>query len=372
VRITFVLPFPFATGGVRVVAQYAERLRAMGHSTAVVFPALPYRFRSSPRPGSGLASWCGTLASNLIHGSSPPGALLRGGATRVPWIADRFLPDADAVVATAWPTAPSVSRLTPAKGAKCYLVQHREVDSGLAEEVDATYRLPLFRIAGSRFTADELRREVGVEVDAVVPNGVDVDFWSSPGDEVAERSGVLMPYRAEERKGGADGLAALEIVHRERPETPIRLFGSRRTAEVPPWAELHRHPTDAELRSLYRRSRVFLYPSRYEGFGLPPLEAMAAGSAVVATAVGAVPEMLAPGTCGVVVAPGDVAGMARAVLELLADAPRCAAFGAAAEVRARDFDLAPATRAFAAALGQAAARRDPTPLEPLAARALRS
>src|SRR5262245_50527524 len=122
VRITFVLPFPFATGGVRVVGQYADRLGALGHSTSVVFPALPYRFRTSPRGGSGIAAWGGTLASNLVHGARPPGVVAGADATRVPWIADRFLPDADAVVATAWPTAVSVSRLTPAKGAKCYLV----------------------------------------------------------------------------------------------------------------------------------------------------------------------------------------------------------------------------------------------------------
>ena len=147
-RVTFVLPFRFATGGARVVAQYAERLHRRGHAASVVFPAVPYRFRDSPRLGSGLRGWLGTLASNLLPDAIPSGPTVVSQASMVPMIADRFLPDADVVVATAWPTAPSVARLSRSKGVKCYLIQHRELDSGPSAAVDATYRLPLFRIAG--------------------------------------------------------------------------------------------------------------------------------------------------------------------------------------------------------------------------------
>src|SRR5439155_1739628 len=119
----------------------------------------------------------------------------------VPRINNRFVPDADAIVATAWPTAHSISRLSPSKGAKCYIVQHREIDSGLPEDVDATYRLPLFRIAGSEYTARLLREEVGVEAEAVVRNGIDVSFWSRGSLPRPARSGVLMPHAPGERKG---------------------------------------------------------------------------------------------------------------------------------------------------------------------------
>ena len=60
------------------------------------------------------------------------------------------------------------------------------------------------------------------------------------------------------------------------------------------------HPDDATLRRLYSTSTVLLYPSRYEGFGLPPLEAMACGCPVAASDRGALAEI-----CGDAAAPLD-------------------------------------------------------------------
>ncbi len=62
--------------------------------------------------------------------------------------------------------------------------------------------------------------------------------------------------------------------------------------------------------------RVLAYPSRYEGFGFPPLQAMAAGVPVVATAAGAVPEVVGDGA--LLVDPGDTDGLAGALSRALA------------------------------------------------------
>jgi len=73
--------------------------------------------------------------------------------------------------------------------------------------------------------------------------------------------------------------------------------------------------TDADLCALYSSCRVFIYPSIYEGFGLPPLEAMACGAPVIASAVPSVTSDAAR-----VIAATDVQGLARNIVELIKDA----------------------------------------------------
>ncbi len=351
-RVTFVLPFPHWTGGVRVVYEYTRRLRARGHRVRVVCPFVPFRFRPGPGPWSELRPWLRSLLRNARFGARPPRNPVAWQIEMVPWIADRFMPDADAVVATAWPTAIAVARLAARKGAGVYLVQHRELDSGPAPVVDATYRLPLFRVAGSHFTANVLQRELGVTVEAVVPNGVDTAFWGgAPADE---RAGVLTVLIPGERKGAGDAVDALERIRRARPDLTIRAFGHPRAlSRRPAFLNFVSTPSDDELRDLYTRAEVFLYASRFEGFGLPPLEAMAAGCVVVSTRVGEVPEFVEHGVCGELVEPRDVEGMARAVLGLLQDPARLKRMGLVAAQRALARDWEIATTAFEGALGRA-------------------
>lgn len=74
---------------------------------------------------------------------------------------------------------------------------------------------------------------------------------------------------------------------------------------------------DEELQEMYDHARVFVYPSRYEGFGLPPVEAMAHGTPVVVRGLSSLPEVVADGGC--VVRSEDPAEFGRAVVQLLED-----------------------------------------------------
>jgi alpha-1,3-rhamnosyl/mannosyltransferase len=80
---------------------------------------------------------------------------------------------------------------------------------------------------------------------------------------------------------------------------------------------------------------VCVYPSLYEGFGLPPLEAMASGTPVVASNVTCLPEVL--GSAAVLVDPNDVAAFSKAVESVLSDARARTSLIAAGREHAREF-----------------------------------
>ncbi len=74
---------------------------------------------------------------------------------------------------------------------------------------------------------------------------------------------------------------------------------------------------EASKPALYRQARVFIFPSLYEGFGLPPLEALACGTPVVGSRAASLPEVVREG--GILVDPADIEGMATALVRLLTD-----------------------------------------------------
>jgi glycosyltransferase involved in cell wall biosynthesis len=91
------------------------------------------------------------------------------------------------------------------------------------------------------------------------------------------------------------------------------------------------------MRSLYAALDVLVAPSRWEGSGLTLAEAMAAGRPIVASAVGAIPEVVGDVGAAILVPPGDPTAIATAVGALLAEPERRAAMGAAGQHRAAHF-----------------------------------
>lgn len=187
--------------------------------------------------------------------------------------------------------------------------------------------------AVSRTTADEVARRFAVPRSKIeiVPNGVS-EFFRPTG---APREGfILYVGTREPRKGIADLLAAWRSLPAPRPR--LLLAGSkgwkvRETGD----AEILGYVTRETLRDLYSRCAVFVYPSRYEGFGLPPLEAMACGAPVIAARSGAIPEVL--GGAAVLVSPGDPRQLADAMQRVLGDRQLAADLGAAGRGRAAGF-----------------------------------
>ncbi len=173
------------------------------------------------------------------------------------------------------------------------------------------------RIAAvSRAVAEEAVRWFGIARGRIeiVPNGVD-EFFSPAGDE---EDYVLFVGTIEPRKGLDDLLAVWESLPSPRPRLVIAGGTGWGNVPLPRGAEVTGYVDRERLRELYRHARAFVYPSRYEGFGIPPLEAMACGAPVIATRTGAIPEY-AEGAA-LLIDPGDRNALRDAVVRLLHDA----------------------------------------------------
>ena len=162
-------------------------------------------------------------------------------------------------------------------------------------------------VAVSEFSRDETIELAGVPAERirVVPHGVDPVF--SPDGPRADGDYVLAVATLEPRKNLERAVDAAREAGVE-----LRVVGARGWGgvEVDGWVG---EIPDAELAALYRGARCVLYPSLYEGFGLPVLEAMACGTPVV-TSVGTAMEEVAGGAA-VLVDPLDVASIADGVRE---------------------------------------------------------
>jgi glycosyltransferase involved in cell wall biosynthesis len=166
--------------------------------------------------------------------------------------------------------------------------------------------------AVSRAVAEEAKRWFGLSC-AIVPNGVD-EFFTPDGH--AEEDFILFAGTLEPRKGVGDLVAAWSSLPQPRPR--LVLAGDAGWGvPVPDGVEVTGYVTRERLRELYRRALLFVYPSRYEGFGIPPLEAMACGAAVIATRTGAIPDY-ADGAA-LLVDPGDLDALRAAMLRALRD-----------------------------------------------------
>jgi glycosyltransferase involved in cell wall biosynthesis len=157
----------------------------------------------------------------------------------------------------------------------------------------------------------------------VIPEGVDEGMFAEPhAAGAAERSGLTGPYAlALGTLSARKNLPVLGRAARALGERGIELVlaGSDRGYLRGPEVSLRRlgYVPEEELPALYAGARAVVVPSRYEGFGLPCLEAMACGVPVVAASAGALPEIV--GDAALLAGPDDPDGFAEALVAAACD-----------------------------------------------------
>ncbi|MGY2066447.1 glycosyltransferase [Blastococcus sp. SYSU DS0619] len=198
----------------------------------------------------------------------------------------------------------------------------------------------------------ELRR-LGLESDrvSVVPCGVDTSVFTPRGPVAprGDRKRLLVLGRLVERKGQDDAVRALRAV----PDAELVVVGGPAPDAIDADPEVRRlrgiaaeagvadrlvfagSVARADVPAWVRSADVVLAVPWYEPFGITPLEAMACGRPVVATAVGGLQDTVADGVTGDLVPPRDPERLGAVLAALLADDDRRAAYGAAGVQRAR-------------------------------------
>ena len=101
----------------------------------------------------------------------------------------------------------------------------------------------------------------------------------------------------------------------------VKLFGKyKRPDNLPQWIEYYENPKEEELvRKIYNKSKIFLCTSWFEGWGLPPMEAMACGCAVVTTDNGGVNDFAIADKTALVCKPKDIEAMEFLLQKLVED-----------------------------------------------------
>jgi glycosyltransferase involved in cell wall biosynthesis len=205
----------------------------------------------------------------------------------------------------------------------------------------------------SEHTASEARRllDVSPERIAVTPLGVDPVFREPVPEESVEarlrqlrlpRGGILYVGSEEKRKNLVSLVMAYLSLARRRPEVPPLILAgpgpswAQGGARVGPQIRATGYLLRDDVRALMAASALLVLPSLEEGFGLPVVEAMAAGLPVVCSRGSALEEVA--GDAAELVDPGDPSGLAHAIERLLDDPDAAAVLRRRGLERSRRFD----------------------------------
>lgn len=175
-------------------------------------------------------------------------------------------------------------------------------------------------VSASPLIAKVLKVRYGKD-STIIPNGIDTTFYFPRKKEKSSQdiSILLVGHPYLWFKGFEVALIALEMVWRKGYRFNVNWV----CQELPNVKNLSypinfiKKPSQEELAEIYRNSDMLVFTSWYEGFGMPPLEAMASGIPVVSTKCGGVESFITPGVNGILVETGDVEGIAYAVMELI-------------------------------------------------------
>jgi glycosyltransferase involved in cell wall biosynthesis len=166
-------------------------------------------------------------------------------------------------------------------------------------------------------------------------SNVDVAHCGPPDNAGYGNQRILFVGIDWHRKGGPELLDAFRQVLRRYPNAHLNIAGANVPVDLPNCTVLG-HVSAQELARHYAQASIFCLPTRHEPFGIAFVEAMVHRLPVVATRIGAIPDMVEDGVNGYLVNSQDAPALAEALCTLLADPSHCQALGQRSYERAVD------------------------------------
>lgn len=201
----------------------------------------------------------------------------------VPQVRDKYVEDADIVIATWWATVLEMGKLGESKGKKINLIQGFENWEGHEDLLYSSYNM---EDTTNIVVASYLKKIVSLHTTnrtELIENGIDNTVYRI-SKQIGDRNPatVAMMYSKQEIKGSEYGLEALKMVKERVPALEVEMFGISPAPDyLPHWIKYYRNPDD--LCSIYNRNAIFISNSFTEGFGLVSVESMFCGCALVCT-----------------------------------------------------------------------------------------
>ncbi len=307
------------TGGIRALVEVANGLNKRGHECTIILPqgtkTIPYD----------------TQARIVEVGPSIPYIPNLRNFVNIRLLR-YFIPPADVLIASSWRSAFPVYHSAKKQGAiglwyiqadERLLLPSNRIGKAKKRMVEEAYRLPLRWIINSSWLAQKMETEFH-HSGVVVNPGVDTETFTQQRVKVhlkrdSDPYTIISIGRSIPIKGLPDLLEALRIVTQQKDIRLVLLSAENLDITAPFPVQVINPGSDREIATWYHSSDLFVYPSWYEGFGLPPLEAMACGIPVVTTDCGGVREYAIHQHNALITPIRDPQSLATAILSILSN-----------------------------------------------------
>lgn len=305
-KITFILPGGGRSGGIKSTVKVANGLLQRGHKVRLLVNKTGRSLRMRLRELWLKARY--TYDNDWLD-------LFKGSLERFADIERCTFDNKEIVVASGWWAGAEIRRLNRNGIVKVHHIRGMLKD---ADQMRAAWGENVPKIVVASYLEEVIKQVCDQKVYAIISDGIDTtEFYPSVPE--SQRNGVGTIYGQGYHKDPETVLKVLENLRTSRPVTPQRVFSLNRKPKDMPREIFHRLPPLEKIREIYSRSLVWFLGSYSEGFGLPVLEAMACGCAVVSTSCGGPQDIIKDGENGFLVKVGDVKQIVNRVKELLDD-----------------------------------------------------